>query len=156
MSNATLGGSGGGGSGDVVANGTLTDNALIIGDGSTTVQASNQLLAEGTAQTVGNVTADVITLDLGGSAAGYRLEAMVVGFESTTPAAPDFSIRGGARTTGAASAVIGTPTKEGEGDTLTETDVEFIASGNNLIVRVTGETGLTINWRASMRYISVS
>lgn len=143
-------------SGSVTPSGTLTSNSIIIGQGTSVVAASDTFLLEGTGQTVGNVTADLITIALGASPAGYRMESFVIGFESTTPASPCYSLRGGSKTDGAAASVTGTPTKEGEMDSLTEVDVDFVASSGNIIVRVTGETGLTINWRASLRYVSVS
>lgn len=150
MSNATLAGAGSTG---VETADTLTANALVVGAGTKDIAITNTFMVEGTVTTISNVTGDVITLALGGTPAGYRLEAIVQGFVST-PHAPGWSIMGCARTTGAASAVIGTPGISGESDGLLTVAVAFIASGNNIIVRVTGENALTINWRASLKYIS--
>lgn len=133
---------------------TLTANALMVGSGGKDIAITDTYLIEGTAQTVGAVTGDVITLNLGGTAAGYRLEAMVTSFEATTPAAPGYSVRASVRTDGTSATVIGVQTQEGEADGLTTVDANFVASGNNIILRVDGEAGLTIDWRASLRYIS--
>lgn len=110
----------------------------------------------GTGQTIGAVTADVITLSLGTSATTKIAEVKVVGFESTTPAGCGYNLIGVARTTGAAATFIGTQDKYvAEAAALLGCDANFVVAGNNLIIRVTGTAGLTINWHALLTYVGV-
>ena len=154
MSNATLSADGVSGN-EVTTSDTLTANALVKGNGTKDIVVTDTFLLEGTGQTISNVTDDLITFALGGSAKAYRIEGKVIGFESTTPAGPGWSFFGCVRTDGASATVIGTPTIMGEQDTLTDTQMEIVASSGDIIIRVTGETSLTVDWACSMEYIGV-
>ena len=114
---------------------------------------SNEIYIEGTGQTTGAVTDDLITLDLGAVAGAYSVQVRVVGFESTTPAGCNYQIDGGARTTGAAATLIGQSQELNEEAALTSADVVLVVSGNDLIVRATGVAALTIDWRCSLQYV---
>jgi len=110
-----------------------------------------------TGQTIGAVNDDVLTLDLGGTAGGYILEAEIIGFESSGPAIGWIKLVGGARTTGAASTVVGTTGKDIGCDTsLDGITAQYVASGNDIIVRVTGVVALTINWKVKLTYTFIS
>ena len=118
------------------------------GSGGTTVT--------GTAQTIGATTADAITMSLGISATTKIAEVKVVGFESTTPTGCGYNLIGVVRTTGAAATFIGTQDKyTAEAAGLFGCDANFVVVGNDLIIRVTGIAGLTINWKAILTYIGV-
>lgn len=128
---------------------------FLVADSTATqgVAWSNEIYIEGTGQTIGAVTADLITLSLGAVAGAYSVQVRVVGFEDTTPAGCNYRIDGGARTTGAAATLIGQSQALNEEAALATADVVLVVSANNLIVRATGVVGLTIDWRCSLRYI---
>jgi len=138
--------------------------SLLTGDGltSTGTPGSNLITftldgyTEGTGSTVGAVTTDLITIALGATPTTYTIEAKVAGFESTTPAGCGYDIVCSARTTGAAATIINLQDKYNtEEAALVSCDANFVASGNNVILRVTGTAGLTVNWKASTLQIGV-
>jgi hypothetical protein len=107
----------------------------------------------GSANTVGAVTADLITLPLGAVPAGYSFYVIISGFDITTPSIATYSITGGIRTTGAAAVRDATPSySDSEAAPMIPTDDDLIAVGNNAVVRVTGVAGLTIHWKAKIIY----
>jgi hypothetical protein len=137
---------------------------LLTGDGITTtgnpgtstITITLDGYTRGTGQTIGAVTADLITLPLGAVATTYLIEAKIAGFESTTPTGCGYNLICGARTTGAASVILGTQDKYvAEGTGLAACDASFVAVGNTVIVRVTGAAALTINWAATTIQVSV-
>ena len=110
----------------------------------------------GTGQTIGAVTADVITINLGATPTTYIIEAKVAGFEATTPAGCGYNLICGARTTGVAASIIDVQDKYvAEDAAIVGSDANFVAVGNTIIVRVTGVAGLTVNWKASTTRIGV-
>lgn len=112
---------------------------------------------EGTGSTIGAVTTDLITINLGATPTTYVFDIQVSGFESTTPAGAGYNIFGAVRTTGAAAVLIGTPDKIAHEDAaLTAGDADLVVSGNTAIIRVTGTSGLTVNWRAFSTYRKVA
>lgn len=109
-----------------------------------------------TAQTIGAVTADIITINLGAVATTYIIEAKISGFNAATPAGCAYNLICGARTTGLAASIIGGEDKYvAEDAAIVAADAEFIAVGNTIVVRVTGVAGLTINWKASTIQMAV-
>lgn len=130
------------------------DGLRSIGSGNTvTYQLTNRLQGEGS--TVGAVTADIITFDLGATPGCFKFHFEVTAFESTTPSGLGYSIEASARTDGITATVISTPdADEDEDDVLTdEADWNIIASGNNIILRVDGVTGLNLNWGSVGSYV---
>lgn len=104
----------------------------------------------GTGQTIGAVTADLITIPLGATPTTYTIYAQIAGFESTTPAGCGYFISGVARTTGAAAALIGVPDEiVCEDAALGAGDVDFVPVGNTIVIRALGVAALTINWKAT-------
>lgn len=131
--------------------GTGIDVVENVGGNKLTIQLKGGIT--GTGSTVGAVTADLITLDLGAVPSSYLLKVDVMGFESTTPAACSYRLRGGFRTTGAATTELGTDIGNTfEEAALAAAKVELIASGNNVIVRSTGIIGLTVSWTATLTF----
>ena len=137
---------------------------LLTGDGltSTGVPASNTITfsldgyTKGIGQTIGAVTADLITLALGATPTTYIVEAKIAGFESTTPAGCGYNIICTARTTGAAASLVGTQDKIVEEEAaLAACDVNFVVAANTLILRATGTAGLTINWSSTANRLGV-
>jgi hypothetical protein len=126
-----------------------------VGLTSTGVPASNTITFTidgyqiGTAQTIGAVTADVVTINLGAVAGTYTIEAKVIGYEATTPASLGYNLICVARTTGAAASIIGVQDKyTAESAAVLGGDANFVAFGNTIIVRVTGVVAFTINWKS--------
>lgn len=111
----------------------------------------------GTATTVGAVTADIITIPGGAVAGMYQVECELSAFESTTPAGAWYSLSGGARTDGVTATEVGSEDREnGEDAALTAANATIVVSGNDIIVRVLGVAGLTVNWSAEAYAIFVS
>lgn len=138
------------------ANGIITKGG-VVGTGTSNevdVVITNRL--QGTGTTVGATTADLVTFDLGATPATYVVEANFAAFESTTPAGAGYSLFGTIRTTGAAASLVGTPDKiNNENAALIPSNADIIASGNNLILRVTGTAALTVNWSTVGYYVRV-
>lgn len=136
---------------------TSLDGSLTVTLGAGTINitvAGSGGGATGTGQTVGAVTADVITFPLGVTAGTYSIEVQVSGFESGTPAGIGVTLTAAVRTDGAAATLIGSPDKVALAEAaLTTATADVVVSGNNAIVQVTGVLALTINWVA--RLISV-
>lgn len=119
------------------------------------VELTNRL--QGTGSTVGAVTTDLVTFSLGATPATYVIEANFVAFESTTPAGAGYSLFGTVRTTGAAASLVGTPDKiNNENAALVPSTADIVVSGNNVILRVLGTVGLTVNWAVVGYYVRVT
>lgn len=107
----------------------------------------------GSAQTIGAVTADVITISLGATPSTFSIEARVAAFESGTPAGAGYKLFGAFITDGAAATLIGTVDQiVNEDAALAAADATFVTSGNDVILRVTGVALLTIEWDANAEY----
>lgn len=137
---------------------------LLTGDGltSTGVPATNTItftldgFTQATAQTIGAVTADIITISLGATPTTYIFEAKVVGFEPTTPAGIGYNLICVARTTGAAATIVKVQDiYVAEDVALDLCDAIFVAAGNTVILRILGAAALTINWKASTTQLGV-
>ena len=139
---------------------TANDTDGIRTDGSSgsntlTVQLTNRL--QGTGSTIGAVTTNLVTFSLGATPATYVIEANFVAFESTTPAGAGYSLFGAIRTTGVAASLAETPDKINNEDVaLAACTADIVASGNNVILRVTGTAGLTVNWAVVGYYVMVT
>jgi len=113
--------------------------------------------ATGTAQTVGAVTADVITFPMGAVAGTRAFDVTVAGFEATGPSGCGYSIIASVRTTGAAATSVPTPDiTVNEDAALAAASATVVVAGNNAIVRVTGVAGLTIEWSATLQSVFAS
>jgi hypothetical protein len=137
---------------------------LLTGDGLTSTgnPATNTItftldsFVTGTGQTVGAVTADLITFSMGAVAGMRILEAKIEGFEATGPNGCAYNLICGARTSGAAATVVGIQDKYiAEDAAVVGADGNFVASANNIVVQVTGVAGLTINWKATLTYVGI-
>jgi len=137
---------------------------LLTGDGlvSTGNPATNTItwsldgLNYGTGQTIGAVTDDLITIDLGATPTTYIIEAKIAGFETATPSGVVYNIICGARTTGAAATITAAQDKySGEEAALGACSASFVTVGNTVVLQVTGTAGLTIDWKASTTQFGV-
>lgn len=109
-----------------------------------------------TGQVTGAVTEDIFTQDLGGAAGVYNFQVYVAGYEITTPAGCAFTIFGSVRTTGAAATIIVQQDIISDKETaLLASEFFLVVSGNNIIGRATGVTGLTINYKILANYIFI-
>ena len=151
--------------GAVGPDGLLNIN-LLTGNGltSTGVPASNTITFtrdddpyEGTGQTIGAVTANLITIPLGATPTTYTIECRIAGFESTTPAGCGYFLICAFRTDGATASLVGTVDRTTNEDAaLNLCNATMVASGNNAVVQVLGTAGLTINWRAQSTQTKVA
>lgn len=134
-------------------NGIRTDGSS--GSNTLTVQLTNRL--QGTGTTVGAATTTLVTFALGATPGSYNVEAKFIGFEPTTPASTGYTVIGTVRTTGAAGALDGIPDETPiEHTALITSDVNFVISGNDLLLQVVGVAGLTINWNVVATYTFIS
>lgn len=115
---------------------------------------TNRLVGTGT--TVGNVTDDVVTFGLGAAPAVYRITFDVAGIAGSGDGVGYF-LSGTAKTDGATATVIASPFIDDDEDSSLEPEagITLIASGNNVILQVTGVTGQTINYNAVGTYVKV-
>ena len=120
-----------------------------------TVQLSNRI--QGTGTTVGATTADIATFSLGATPGAYNFELKVIAYNASSPAASGFTTIGTMRTNGVTATLVSIPDETFVEDVVLLTcDVDMVASGNNLIIRVTGVAGLTIDWLVVATYVFVS
>lgn len=133
----------------VLANITSSDGTVTITNGPGTIDLSAST-TKGNGSTVGAVTDDLITIDLGMVAGTFQLEATVKGFESTTPAGCGYKVFGTFTTDGVAATFVGDEPIFNEDAALVDADAYFIASGNNAVLQVLGVVGLTITWNATL------
>jgi hypothetical protein len=134
------------------------DSSVYNANGITTTGSGNTVdvvltnRVQGTTSTVGAVTGDVITFAMGATPGTFRFDVQVCGFESTTPAGAGYGLEICARTTGAAATLIDVDVNPQEEAALSACSCTAVVSGNDLIVRITGSAGLTINWSGSGTY----
>lgn len=132
------------------ANGIQTDGSS--GSNILTVQLTNRL--QGTGTTVGATTADIVTFSLGATPGTFFFTFQLAAFEAGTPSGAGYGSFSTARTTGAAATIVGdTDSIVHEEAALIDTDFNLIASGNDVILRVTGVAGLTIDWSLVGYYV---
>ncbi len=129
---------------------------ITITNGAGTISVAKTNANSGTGSTIDAVTADLITIALGGTAGTYHIQASVSGFESTTPAGTGYRLTAAVRTTGVAGTLIGVDKIVSEEAALVAADATIVVSGNNAIIRVTGIAGLTINFSAISDHILVT
>jgi hypothetical protein len=134
---------------NITVTGTPASNLLTI---------SQNNVALGTGQTVGAVTADIITVDCDATPGTYQIEAHVAAFEAGTPAGAGYELINAVRTTGAAATLCGTTDNPGlnREAALLAANCDIIVSGNTFVVRATGSAGLTIEWSAKLEYVFAS
>lgn len=109
-----------------------------------------------TGSVTGAVTEDLFTQDLGGTPGTYNFQVYVAGYEDTTPAGCGYTTFGTVRTTGAAATVISIEDIIADEEAaLLDADFELVVVGNDVIARVTGVAGLTINYKVLAQYIFI-
>lgn len=142
---------------NIVTPGGGTTGIATSGAGSTITITLLDTSLSGTGQTIGAVTADLITYPLGAVPGTYTFEVKIAGFNAATPAGAGYSLRGSVRTTGAAAALVPAQVvDEFEEAALAACTAEIAINANTAIIRVTGVAGLTIKWKAIAEYTFIS
>lgn len=160
----------------VTDNGTAISvlNILNVNGGSTTVSNDNGIITEAnpnlsdnleiflTNRLFGMVTADgtttqsLITVPLADTPSVYRFQFDVTGRETTTGDGVGYTVFASARTDGTNATIISDPFLDEDEDTsLIKAFIQFISSGNDVILLVTGVFGQTITYKAVGTYVVV-
>ncbi len=123
--------------------------------GNPTISTTNG--GAGTGQTIGAVTDDLITIDLGAAPGTFTISASVAAFETSTPAGAGYRLTAMVRTTGATGALIGAVTQIiQEEAALAAGTATIVVAGNTAIIRSTGTAALTVEWSATSEYVFAS
>ena len=109
-----------------------------------TILLNNRL--QGTATTVNANNEDLVTFTLSANPSVYCFEAKIAAFDSATPSGGCYKLQIAVRTNGTNATIIDTDLYPLEDAAMVDADVTAVASGNDIIVRVLGVLGLTINW----------
>ena len=132
----------------VLANITSTDGSVVVTNGPGTINLST-ITNSGTGQTIGAVTANIITIPLGGVAGTFQFEARAKAFETTGPSGAGYNIYATFTTDGMAATLVGNQDIFNEDVALAAADAYFVASGNNAVLQVLGVALLTLDWVAT-------
>jgi len=136
---------------------TSTGGSIVFTAGAGTLNLETAGHAAGTGSTVGALTADIITLNLGAVASSYSLVFNVGSFESSGPSGGSYRVQAAVRTDGASASLIGSVDVFTISDAAISTAiVTVIVSANTAILRVTGVAALTINWTARLNQVQVT
>lgn len=135
------------------ANGITTTGSTSV----TTILLTNRL--QGSGISAAGSTENVITFALAATPTAYRFEFMVAA-RSTGGAASGqgatYSVRAGAKTTGAVASIISVPDIDSDEDVgLTGCSCAFVASANNVILQFTGQATDTIIVSSVGHYVQV-
>jgi len=121
------------------------------------IQLTNRIY--GTATSTNASNADIITFALSASPAVYRFSIDVAGrgtAGSFVGEGVGYTLFGGAKTDGATATVIQTAFSDNDEDAdLKDATIEFIASGNSVILRAVGISGETISYAAVGSYLVI-
>jgi hypothetical protein len=129
-----------------VANPNLSQNLEIA--------LTNRLV--GTASSVNASVEDIITFTLGATDLVYRFWFYIAGRDTATGDGVGYTIEGSVRTDGAAATVISVPNQDNDEDaSLILATADLVASGNDIILQVTGVAGQTISYRAVGNYLVI-
>lgn len=136
----------------------LGENGIVTSASGSTVTISQDIATlSGTVQTIGAVTGDTITFDLGAVPGTYKFTILTAAFEPTGPESAGYFTKTTFRTNGAAAFLTGTVDTDSEEDIpLLGASMTAVASGNNIIIRVTGVAGLTVSWKSVAEYVFIS
>ena len=137
-------------------NGIITKGG-VIGTGTANevdVVLTNRITGSGSVTDV--TDADLLTFPLAVTPTVYRMFFDVVGRETTTGDGVGYSLFICAKTDGITASVVKTPFDDSDEDTALKSALcTIIASGNNIIIRVTGVAGTTITYKCVGTYVAV-
>lgn len=138
--------------GETTANnlfGIRTDGSS--GSNTLTIQQTNRI--QGFISTNDATPTNIITFPLGATPGVFKFDGNIEAFNTTDIAGACYGFQIGIRTTGAAATVIGVSFDDDfEEAAMSTADFTATASGNNLIVTVTGIAAKAIDWRALTTY----
>lgn len=118
-----------------------------------TITQAEELHGSGT--TVGAVTSDLITLDLGATPGVSTFDIRIAGFDSATPIGVGYTLVGAVRTNGIAATLLpGQSLDQFEELALIGATAAITVAANTAIIRVTGVAGKTMRWVANAEYIT--
>jgi len=126
-----------------------------IASGNTvSIETTNRLAGMGTTTDVTSV--DLVTFTLDSSESTYLFNFNLVGYDDSSNIGLGYNVICQATTDGAAATVLGNPLIFGNADlALVGVLVEFVSSGNNVIFRVTGVAGETIDFKTICTFMVV-
>lgn len=132
-------------------NGVRTDGSS--GSNTLTIQLTNRL--QGIVTTIGAVNGDIVTFTPT-TIGTYAIEFRVAAYNTTSLLGAGYSLFGAVRFDGVNSNLcdLFDPIDNEEG-TMTNTGLDVVVSGANIILRATGYLGQTINWSAVGLYTFV-
>lgn len=113
------------------------------------------MLVKGTVQTTTNSTSTILTYTTSTSR-DYSIKATVVGRDQAGTERALLIRRGLFYNEGAGALQEGTTQTETDVRINNALDASFAVSGNNILLQVTGLTGVTINWKAMVKVIQVT
>ncbi len=126
------------------------------GSGNTITISVKDTGLTGTATTVGAVSANLITVPLGGVPATWVFSARVAGVSTAgigSPLGAAYTLVGGVRTDGTTATLLPNQAiDEFKDANLLAAFVQLTVSGGSAILGVTGEAGYTIDWSGEMGY----
>lgn len=126
-------------------------------DNGDNLYVENTNRATGITTTSDDTPTTVITLPMGATPATYFVWGNGVAFNSSSPAGSTYGYRGGFRTTGAAGVELGTEYNTSFSDmALDDADITLSVSGNDIIVQVTGVSGLSVDWNVLFEFRKVT
>lgn len=109
-------------------------------------------VATGGLTTTDDTPTDLLTVPLGGGAKGYGLRVTVVGHKSDGTKVCAYDLLATVRTDGTTAVVANTTSKTAV-DTELNADATVVASGNNVVVQVTGVAATEMKWKVLGRFI---
>lgn len=119
-----------------------------------TITLDNAL--QGTATSINASTEDLITFTLQAIPSSYRFQFEVAGRDIGTNDCVGYTMFGSAKTDGINATIVASPFVDNDEDnSLISASISLIASGNDVILQVTGVIGQTINYKCSGSYVVV-
>ncbi len=115
---------------------------------------TNRLAGTGTSTNASVL--NLSTLTLGSSAGVYRFQFYISGRDTVSGDGIGYTVFASAKTNGVTATIISTPFVDNDEDaSLVAASADFVASGNTVILQVTGVAGRTINYSSVGTYVVV-
>lgn len=138
---------------DINTDGVQTDGSS--GSNTLTVQLTNRLT--GTLTTTDATLTTILTLPLGATPSVWFVGGDITAYDITDSAGAGYSLNAVVKTDGASATEVGVEyTTELEDAAMVTADLISSASGNNLLIRVQGIAGKTVNWYAKIEFDKVT
>lgn len=116
------------------------------------VTLTNRITGEGVSSN--GATVNLFTFSLDNSPRIYRFDILISGIDLATGDGVGYTMFSSAKTNGTTASVVATPFLDNDEDpSLVAASVDFISSGNNVILTATGVVGKNIGYRALANYV---